>query len=74
MTVHWKGAELLRHSAGSPDMQRAVGESPVPALLPGHLSHPVSAVRHAAVWTAINLFLVPAGANEATRHAVRTTS
>ena len=52
-------------------MQRAVIESQIPALLPGHLGHPVSAVRHAAVWTAINLFLVPAGANEAMQHAVR---
>ena len=52
-------------------MQKAVAESPVPALLPGLLGHPVSAVRHAAVWTAINLFHVPAGSNEAAQHAVR---
>ena len=64
-------ADRLRNSAGSQDMQRVVAESPIPALLPAHLGHPVSAVRHAAVWTAINLFIVPAGASEATRHAVR---
>ncbi len=51
-------------------MQKSVAESAIISLLPSLLSHPVSAVRHAATWTAINLLYVPAGASDAFRRMV----
>ena len=51
-------------------MQTAVAESATTGLLPRLMQHPVSAVRHAAASTAINLFNVPPSATAAPRHMV----